>query len=46
MLFKKLKFVNGRVENNVGKGENAGYQCFQKSFILGVVKNRDCVVKC
>ena len=34
---EKLKFVLGRVENNVGKGENAGYQhflpfppCFQK----------------
>ena len=35
---KKLKFVVGRIENIVGKGENAGYQhfllfpkCFQKS---------------
>ena len=34
---EKLKFVLGRVENIVGKGENAGYQhfllfqqCFQK----------------
>ena len=25
---KKLKFVLGRVENIVGKGENAGYQYF------------------
>ena len=23
-----LKFVMGRIENNVGKGENAGYQHF------------------
>ena len=36
---KKLKFVLGRVENIVGKGENAGHQhfllfpqCFQKAF--------------
>ena len=48
----KLKFVLGRVENIVGKGENAGYQhfllfpqCFQKASLLGVVKSRDCVVK-
>ena len=34
----ELKFVLGRVENTVGKGENAGYQhfflflqCFQKA---------------
>ena len=27
---EKLKFVKGRVENIVGKAENAGYQCFQK----------------
>ena len=39
---QKLKFVSGRVENIVGKGENAGYQrfllfsqCFQKSSIFG-----------
>ena len=25
---EKLKFVLGRVENTVGKGENAGYQHF------------------
>ena len=48
-LNKKLKFAMGRVENIVGKGENAGYQhfllfpqCFQKasclgSFIVGTV---------
>ena len=45
-------FVFDRVENIVGKGENAGYQhfllfpqCFQKAFLLRVVKSRDCVVK-
>ena len=39
---EKLKFVLGRVENIVGKGENAGYQhflrfpqCFQKASSLG-----------
>ena len=42
---EKLKFVLGRVENIVGKGENAGYQhfllwprCFQKSSILWSLK--------
>ena len=37
-----LKFVLGKVENIVGKGENAGYQhlllfsqCFQKTFCTG-----------
>ena len=42
-----------RVENITGKGENASHQhfllfpqCFQKtSFLEGVVKSRDCVVK-
>ena len=40
------------VENIVGKGENAGYQhflffpqCFQKTYIPGLFKSRDCVVK-
>ena len=49
---KELKFVSGREENIVGKGENAGYQhfllfpqCFQKGFFQGGVKSRDCVVK-
>ena len=49
---KKLKFVLGRVKNNVGKGENAGFQhfllfrhCFQKdsfsrSLKVGVVRYR------
>ena len=50
-MTEKLKFVFGRVENIVGKGENAGYQhfllflqCFQ-DFFPGVVKSGDCVVK-
>ena len=41
-----------RVENTVGKGENAGYhhfllfpQCFPKSSSSGVVKSQDCMVK-
>ena len=45
---QNLKFVYDRVENIVGKGENAGYQhfllfpqCFQKSVF---VKSLDCVV--
>ena len=51
---EKLKFVLGRVENIVGKGENAGSQhfllfpqCFQKVFFFffKVVKSRDCMVK-
>ena len=44
---EKWKFVLGRVENTVGKGENAGYQhfllfpqCFQK-----IDKSRDFVLK-
>ena len=44
-LAEKLKFVLGRVENIVGKGENAGYQhfllfpqCFQKASISGSLK--------
>ena len=35
---EKLEIL-GRVENIVGKGENAGYQ------LVGVVKSPDCVVK-
>ena len=45
-------FVFDRVENIVGKGENAGYQhfllfptMFSKCFFLGVVKSPDCEVK-
>ena len=44
-LTEKLKFVLGRVENIVGKGENAGYQhfllfpgCFQKASFTGSLK--------
>ena len=44
--------VFDRVENIVGKGENAGYQhfllfpqFFSKGVLLGVVKSRSCVVK-
>ena len=46
-LDEKLKFVLGRVENIVGKGENAGYQhflllpqSFQNASILGLLKVR------
>ena len=46
-LAKKLKFILGRVENILGKGENAGYQhfllfphCFQKLFFSGSFKVR------
>ena len=42
---QKLKFVLGRIENIVGKGENAGYQhflhfpqCFQKASHPGSLK--------
>ena len=44
-LTEKLKFVLGRVENIVGKGENAGYQhfllfprCFQRTTFSGLLK--------
>ena len=44
---EKLKLVLGRAENNVGKGENAGYQhflffphCFQKASFPGSLKVR------
>ena len=44
-LNKKLELVLGRVENIVGKGENAGYQhfllfqqCFQKASLLRSLK--------
>ena len=46
-VYQKLKFALGRVENIVGKGENAGYQhfllfpqCFQKASFLGLLKVR------
>ena len=45
-------FLFDRVENIVGKGENAGYQhfllfpqCFLKVLFFGVIKSCDCVVK-
>ena len=37
-MTEKLKFVLERVENIVGKGENAGYQCFQKASYTGLLK--------
>ena len=49
---QKLKLALGRVENIVGKRENAGYwsaispfstMC-SKGLLLRVVKSRDCVV--
>ena len=49
---KMTIFLFDRVENTVGKGENAGYQhfllfqhVFSKAFLFRVVKSRDCVVK-
>ena len=52
LMTQKLKFVLGRVEKILEKGENAGYQhflifpkCFQKLSFPGV-KNREYVVKC
>ena len=47
MLTYVTIFFLGRVENIVGKGENAGYQlfllfpqCFQKAFLSGSLKVR------
>ena len=44
-VYQKLKFALGRVENIVGKGENAGYQhfllfpqCFLKNSLTGSLK--------
>ena len=50
IVTQKLKFVLGRVENFVGKGENAGsFSPFptmvSKAFFPRGVKSRDCVVK-
>ena len=49
---QKLKNALERVENIVGKGENAGYwhyplfsTMFTKCFLYRVVKSRDCVIK-
>ena len=36
--------VYNRVENTVGKGENAGY-LFSKAFFFRVIKSLDCVVQ-
>ena len=53
-VIEKLWFVLGRIENIVGKGENAGYQhfilfpqCFQKVSYksAGWLKVRTCVLK-
>ena len=52
VVSKMMIFVFDRIDNIVGKGENAGHQhflvfpqCFQKGFFLRVVKTRDFVVK-
>ena len=52
MLLKKLKFLFGRVENNLGIGESAGYHrfllfpnMFSKGSFFRVVNSRKCVVK-
>ena len=49
-MSEKLKFVLGRIENIVGKGENAGYhhfllfsQCFQNLSYLRAIKTWDCM---
>ena len=51
MTYRK-NFVMGRVENIIGKGENAGYQhfllfpqCFQKVLFIRAITSRDFVVK-
>ena len=51
-IIKIMISLFDRVENTVGKGENAGYQpfspfptLFSKAFFLRVVKSLDCVVK-
>ena len=41
-MTEKLKFFRARVENMVGKGENAGYQDF---LYTGSIESCDCVVK-
>ena len=43
---EKLKFVLGRIESIMGKGENAPFPImFSKGPFFRVVKNPDCVVK-
>ena len=50
-IFKMTISLYNRVENTVGKGENADYQHFllfsqfSKAFFFRVVKSRDCLVK-
>ena len=51
-VVKQFKCGFGRIENMVGKGENAGYQhfllfstMFLKALFLRVINSRDCVVK-
>ena len=48
---EKWKFILGRTENIVGKGENAGYQhfllfplCFPEGFFFKVFKKQDYVL--
>ena len=48
LKIEKLKFVLGRVEDIVKKGENAFSPfptMFSKGFLYRVVKSWDCVVK-
>ena len=51
-ITKMTTFLFDRVENFVGKGENAGdqdfllfRQCFTEAFFPRVVKSQDCMVK-
>ena len=39
-IAEMLIYLYDGVENNVGKGENAGYQCFPKPSSLGSFKVR------
>ena len=48
IVAEKLKFVLGRVENIVGKAENAGYffsHNYFRSIFSKVFKSWDCMVK-
>ena len=51
-MTQNLKSISERIENNLGKGENAGYQhflcfpeCFAKAFSFRFVRSQNCVVK-
>ena len=51
-ITQKVTVVCHRIENIVGKEENAGYQhfllftqCFSKGFLLQCIRSRHCVVK-